>query len=60
MLSEGQMRDFKGAVLIISALPVAKLLGARCDDADWFRKALDERRITACVPGRSNRRMPIG
>ena len=61
MLSEGQMSDYKGAALILSALPAAKeLLGDRGYDADWFRKALDERGITACIPGRSNRKIPIG
>ena len=55
------MSDYKGAALILSALPEAKeLLGDRGYDADWFRKALDERGITACIPGRSNRRIPIG
>ena len=40
MLSEGQMSDYKGAALILSALPEAKeLLGDRGYDADWFRKA---------------------
>jgi transposase len=61
MLSEGQMSDYKGAALILSALPEAKeLLGDRGYDADWFRKALDERGIIACIPGRSNRKIPIG
>ena len=61
MLSEGQMSDYKGAALILSALPEAKeLLGDRGYDADWFRKALNERGITACIPGRSNRKTSIG
>ena len=54
------MSDYKGAALILSALPAAKeLLGDRGYDADGFRKALDERCITACIPGRSNRGIPI-
>ena len=54
------MSDYKGAALILSALPAAKeLLGDRGYDANWFRKALDERGITACIPGRSNRKTPI-
>ena len=61
MLSEGQMSDYKGAALMLDALPQAEeLLGDRGYDADWFRKALDERGITACIPGRSNRKIPIG
>src|SRR3546814_5359822 len=48
LLSEGQMSDYKGAALMLDALPRAKaLLGDRGYDADWFRKALAERGITA-------------
>ena len=45
-LSEGQTSDYKGAALMIDALPKAKvLLGDRGYDADWFRKALTARGI---------------
>ena len=38
LLSEGQMSDYKGAALMIDALPKAKaLLGDKGYDADWFR-----------------------
>ncbi|MEV4935502.1 transposase [Sphingobium sp. LMA1-1-1.1] len=51
LLSEGQMSD---------ALPPAKaLLGDRGYDADWFRKALVDRNITACIPSKKNRKVPI-
>ena len=41
LLSEGQMSDYKGAALMIDALPRAKaMLGDRGYDADWFRAAL--------------------
>ena len=44
------MSDYKGAALMLTALPPAKeLLGDRDYDADWFRKALVERGITACI-----------
>ena len=60
LLSEGQMSDYKGAALMIDALPKAKiLLGDRGYDADWFRAALAERKITACIPSRKNRKVPI-
>ena len=60
MLSEGQMSDYKGAALMLTALPKAKeLLGDKGYDADWFRKALAERGITACIPSKSNRKAPI-
>ena len=60
LLSEGQMSDYKGAALLLDALPRAKaLLGDRGYDADWFRKALAERNITACIPSKRNRKVPI-
>ena len=38
MLTEGQMSDHKGAVLLFDALPRAKeLLGDKGYDSDWFR-----------------------
>jgi len=60
LLSEGQMSDYKGAALMCEALPRAKaLLGDRGYDADWFRKALEERDITPCIPSKKNRKVPI-
>jgi transposase len=60
LLSEEQMSDYKGAALMLDALPCAKaLLGDRGYDADWFRQALAERDITACIPSKKNRKVPI-
>jgi transposase len=60
LLSEGQMSDHKGAALMLPALPKAEeLLGDKGYDANWFRQALAERGITACIPSKSNRRKPI-
>jgi transposase len=60
LLGEGQMSDYKGAALILPALPKAKeLLGDKGYDADWFRNALAERGITTCIPSKSNRKTPI-
>jgi len=60
LLSEGQMSDYKGAALMLAALPSAKhLLGDKGYDADWFRQALAARGITACIPSKSNRKAPI-
>ena len=60
LLSEGQMSDYKGAALMIDALPKAKtMLGDRGYDADWFRQALARRGITPCIPGRAGRTIPI-
>lgn len=60
LLSEGQMSDYKGAALMIEALPKAKArLGDRGYDGDWFRTALTARGITACIPSKTNRKVPI-
>jgi transposase len=57
LLSEGQMSDFGGAARMIDAFPKAKaLLGDKGYDADWFREALVERNIEACIPSKSNRK----
>jgi hypothetical protein len=46
LLSEGQMSDYKGAALMLPAMPKAKqLLADKGYDADWFRAALAKRRI---------------
>jgi transposase len=60
LLSEGQMSDYKGAALMIDAVPRAEaMLGDRGYDADWFRSALAERGIAACIPSKTNRKVPI-
>jgi transposase len=60
LLSEGQMNDFKGAALMLPALPRAKeLLADKGYDADWFREALANRKIAACIPSKSNRKAAI-
>ncbi len=58
--NEGQMSDYKGAALMLPALPKAKeLLADRGYDADWFRAALAGRGIAACIPSKSNRKVSI-
>lgn len=60
LLSEGQMSDYKGAALMMEAIPPAKdMLADRGYDADWFRDALLARGTTPCIPSRSNRKVPI-
>jgi transposase len=60
LLSEGQMSDYKGAALMLDALPPAKtLLGDRGYDASWFRNALAERGIVPCIPSKANRKISI-
>jgi len=60
LLSEGQMSDFKGAALMLPAVPKAReLLGDKGYDADWFRAALADRGIQPCIPSKSNRKVQI-
>ena len=60
LLSEGQMSDYKGAALMIDAFPKARtILADKGYDADWFRAALEKRRITACIPSSARRKKPI-
>ena len=60
LLSEGKMSDYKGAALMLDALPRAKaMLGDKGYDADWFRNALIKRGIVPCIPSKANRKLPI-
>ncbi|WP_419815719.1 IS5 family transposase [Glacieibacterium sp.] len=60
LLTEGQTSDYKGAALMLEALPKAKaMLGDRGYDADWFRAALIAKGIAPCIPSRANRKVPI-
>jgi hypothetical protein len=54
------MSDYKGAALMVDALPRAKtLLGDKDCDAGWLRTALAQRGIAACIPSKANRKVPI-
>ena len=60
LLSEGQMSDYRGAALMLPAMPRAKqLLADKGYVADWFRAALAKRRIIPCIPSKSNRKIAI-
>ena len=60
LLSEGQMSDYKGAALMLPALPKARqLLADKGYDADWFRAALAKRGVAACIPSKANRKTEI-
>lgn len=54
------MSDAKGALVLMDALPPAKvLLGDKGYDADWFRKALEGKGIAfASRPGVGARTLP--
>lgn len=54
------MSDYKGAALVLEALPPAKeMLADRGYDSNGFRKALADRGIEACIPPRKNQREVI-
>jgi transposase len=54
------MSDYKGAALMLDALPKAKaMLGDRGYDANWFRQALIARGIAPCIPSKTNRKVQI-
>jgi len=59
-VSAGQVSDYVGARALLSTLPNVKwLLGDRGYDADWFREALQDKGIRACIPGRKQRKTPV-
>jgi transposase len=56
----GQVSEYIGArALLSSLLEVDWLLGDRGYDADWFREALKDKGIRACIPGRKQRKKPM-
>ena len=58
-MSAGQVSDYTGAAALLGSLPKADwLLGDRGYDADWLRKAFEDKGIKACIPaGRLGRRL---
>ncbi len=59
-VTAGQVSDYIGAQALLSSLPdVDWLLGDRGYDADWFREALKDKGIRACIPGRKQRKTAI-
>ena len=59
-MTSGQISDYIGAAALLDELPKAQwLLADRGYDADWFRDALQEKRITSRIPGRKSRNEPI-
>ncbi|XDA98103.1 IS5 family transposase [Sulfitobacter sp. LCG007] len=56
-LTAGQVSDYIGARALLSSVPdVDWLLGDRGYHADWFREALKDKGIRACIPGRKQRK----
>ena len=59
-VTAGQVSDYIGARALLDRLPnVEWLLGDRGYDADWFREALRDKGIRACIPGRKSRSKQI-
>ena len=59
-LSAGQVSDYTGAAALLDSLPQADwLLGDRGYDADWFKEALTDKGIRACIPGRKQRKKTV-
>ena len=59
-MTAGQVSDYTGAVALLDSLPKAQwMLADRGYDADWFRDALQEKGITACIPGRKIRNKTV-
>ncbi len=59
-VTAGQVSDYIGARALLSSLPkVDWLFGDRGYDADWFRVALKDKGIRACIPGRKKRKKPV-
>ena len=55
-MSPGQVSDYTGARAMMGSLPMADwLIADRGYDADWFRDALRDKGIRACIPGRKSR-----
>ncbi len=59
-VTAGQVSDYIGARALVGSLPkVEWLLGDRGYDVDWFREALKDKGIRACIPGRKRRKNPV-
>ncbi len=59
-VTAGQVSDYIGARALLGNLPKADwLLGDRGYDADWFRDALQDKGIRACIPVRNQRKITI-
>jgi transposase len=60
LLTEGQASDYRGAALLLNALPPAReLIADKGYDGNGFRHALAERGIAACIPSKANRKIAI-
>ena len=59
-VTAGQISDYIGSRALLGSLPeVDWLLGDRGYNADWFREALKDKEIPACITGRKQRKKPV-
>ncbi len=59
-VTAGPVSGYTGAAAMLSSLPQAEwMLADRGYDADWFRDALKDKGIKACIPGRKGRKKAI-
>ncbi len=59
-ITAAQVSEHIGARALLGSLPgVEWLLGDRGYDADWFREALEDDGIRACIAGRTRRKTPV-
>jgi len=59
-MTAGQVSDYTGASALLDSLPMAQwMLADRGYDADWFRDALEEKRIKPCFTGQRAPGRPV-
>ena len=59
-VTAGQVSDSIGTRALLSSLAnVDWLLGDRGYDTDWYREALKDKGIRACIPGRKQRKTAV-
>lgn len=59
-LTAGQVSDYTATAALLATMPPAKvLLADRSYEADRLRDAPAERQTEACIPSKSNRKIPI-
>lgn len=59
-MQAGQVSDDTGTAALSGSLPQAdRLLADWRYDADWFRKALQDKGTEACIPGRKSRKRGV-
>jgi transposase len=59
-ITEGQVRDYTGAAVLMKGLHEAEwLLSDRWYDAEWFRETLIDKGANHCIPNRRSRKQTV-